>query len=189
MDWRVLEPAGQSMQAELERALRENALLVEAIGNEGARGLGLGHRTVSSTQLASSQATALTAHQRSEVAELIRRQERLRRHLADSHEEQLRALTAERDQALEEVGRIEKLRLQDNKTAAAELGSARAAWQEERRGLEEDLQNAVNNSASQLRSTACTSCACSEDAVRLVPIAQTGSYAMTTLSQSVMLAA
>jgi len=154
MDWRVLEPAGQSMQAELERALRENALLVEAIGNEGARGLGLGHRTVSSTQLASSQATALTAHQRSEVAELIRRQERLRRHLADSHEEQLRALTAERDQALEEVGRIEKLRLQDNKTAAAELGSARAAWQEERRGLEEDLQNAVNNSASQLRSRA-----------------------------------
>ena len=44
-------------------------------------------------------------------------------------------------------------------------------------------------SASQLRSTACTSCACSEDAVRPVPIAHTGSYAMTTLSQSVMLAA
>ena len=148
MDWRVLEPAGPSVQVELERALRENALLVAAIGKEGATGLGLGHRTVSSTQLASSQAAVLTAHQRSEVADLVRRQERLRRHLASSYEEQLRTVTTERDQALEEAGRIETLRLRDNKTAAAELDSARAAWEEERRGLEEALQHAAANSSA-----------------------------------------
>ena len=114
-----------------------------------AKGLALGHRTVSSTQLASSQATALTALQRSEVIELVRRQEELRRKMANSYEEQLRAVTAERDQALEEVGRIERMRLQDNKTAAEELHSAHAAWEQERRGLEKALQSAASRCISE----------------------------------------
>lgn len=156
MDWRVLEPLGprparghQDEQAELERALRENERkLVQSIGDR-ANGLALGHRTVSSTQLASSQATALTAQQRSEVIELVRRQEELRRKMANSYEEQLRAVTAERDQALEEVGRIERMRLQDNKTAAEELHSAHAAWEQERRGLEKALQSAASRCISE----------------------------------------
>ena len=67
MDRRVLEPPGprlarwhQDEQAELERALRENERkLVEAIGKDMAKGLALGHRTVSSTQLATSAKIAI----------------------------------------------------------------------------------------------------------------------------------
>ena len=153
----MLEPPGprparwhQDEQAELERALRENERkLVEAIGKDMAKGLALGHRTVSSTQLASFQATALTAHQRSEVIELVRRQEELRRNMAQSYEEQLRALTADRDQVLVEVGRIERMRLQDNKTAAEELNSAQASFDQERRGLEKALQSAASRCISE----------------------------------------
>ena len=91
-------------------ALRENDLLRQAIssGSTEAQSPRLGHRTVSSTQLASAARSTLTGQQRREIADVIRRQETLRKTQADSYEEQLRSLARERDAETQKLLDAEK---------------------------------------------------------------------------------
>lgn len=122
------------LKAKLAQALRENAMLSEVIGKDTRLvRAAVGHRTVSSTQLAS---TFLTGQQKMEVAEMVRRQENLRQQTIDSYEQQIMALGTECERAVAEVERAEKLRLQDNKSAATEMQDALASWNAERGSLQ-----------------------------------------------------
>jgi predicted nucleic acid-binding Zn-ribbon protein len=89
------------LREELVQALRDNELLRQAIGKGAIRepqGV-VGHRTVSSTQLASAARSGLSAQQRWEVQDMVRRQENLRKSQADAFEEQIWTLKRERDHA------------------------------------------------------------------------------------------
>jgi len=145
MDWSVARPfpavvtgrdagalAGvEELENRLDDALRDNALLSALVAKE-THGVapGVGHRTVSSTQLAHT--PSLTARQRHEVIEMVRRQTALRLTLEADFDEKIRGLQAERDEAVAEVARIEEMRLQDNKEAAKEMERALAAWEADR---------------------------------------------------------
>lgn len=89
------------LREELVQALRDNDLLRQAIGKSNSKDLQsvVGHRTVSSTQLASATRPALSAQQRWEVQDMVRRQEILRRSQADAFEEQIKTLKREREEA------------------------------------------------------------------------------------------
>jgi len=90
------------LQLELVAALRDNALLRQAIVSGDlppSASPRLGHRTVSSTQLASSSRSTLSVQQRREVAELVRRQENLRQAQTQELEEQLKRIESERLEA------------------------------------------------------------------------------------------
>ena len=70
--------------------------------------------------------------------DMLLRHEDLRQqasNLLSSFDEQLRNLTAQLDQALGEVDRVERLRLQDNQDAAAEMDGVLAAWNAEHTDL------------------------------------------------------
>ncbi len=97
------------LQAELVEALRDNELLRLALGSGPAESQSprVGHRTVSSTQLASASSSALTVQQRREVAVMVRRQENLRKAQAESFQEQIRAREQERDAALHKLSDAE----------------------------------------------------------------------------------
>ncbi len=89
------------LREELVQALRDNELLRQAIGKGAIReqqGV-VGHRTVSSTQLASAARSGLSAQQRWEVQDMVRRQENVRKSQADAFEEQILTLKRERDNA------------------------------------------------------------------------------------------
>jgi hypothetical protein len=94
---------------------------------------------------------------------MVKRQEKLRTLMIDEYEEQLEALRKEiealrreRDEAVGEVAHIERLRLQDNKAASAELqeaarslmsldsthNEALAAWNMERENMLQSLYSA-----------------------------------------------
>ncbi len=146
MDWSVAGPlsaatgrdmgdmAGvEELENRLDDALRDNALLSALVAREKedvAPGSSLGHRTVSSTQLAHT--TSLTARQRQEVIGMVHRQAALRQILEADFDEKIRGLQEERDQAVAEVARIEEMRLQDNKEAAKEMKRALATWEADR---------------------------------------------------------
>jgi len=90
------------LQLELVAALRDNALLRQAIFSGDlppSASPRLGHRTVSSTQLASSSRSTLSLQQRREVAELVRRQENLRQVQTQELKEQLKRIESERCEA------------------------------------------------------------------------------------------
>jgi len=112
----------------LEQARRDAALLSAVIGKDGVpMHFPAGHRTVSSTQLA--QATSLTASQKMEVAEMVRRQENLRQQTINDYEQQLQVWGAD-------LERADQLRLQDNRAAETEMKNALASWNAERVGLQ-----------------------------------------------------
>ncbi len=98
------------LQAELVEVLRENELLRLALGNgpTETQSPRLGHRTVSSTQLASASSSSLTVQQRRDVAAMIRRQENLRKAQTESLQEQLRTLEQERDLAIHTRSDVER---------------------------------------------------------------------------------
>jgi hypothetical protein len=134
------------LQVQLVETLRDNELLRQVIasGSEVASPR-LGHRTVSSTQLASASKSTLSSQQRRDVAEMLRRQENLRRSQVDSFEKQIQALERERDEAhhqlveaqtrladaISDLTRLEHVRLQDNRAAATEC----QLWEQERQLL------------------------------------------------------
>ena len=100
----VADERVQKLQAELVQVLRDNELLRQIIGSGPAEisagpSPRLGHRTVSSTQLASASRSSLTLQQRREVADMVRRQENLRNVQADKFKQQLQTLEMERDLA------------------------------------------------------------------------------------------
>ena len=89
------------LREDLVQALRDNELLRQAIGKGISSDLhsGVGHRTVSSTQLASAARPRLSAQQRWEVQDMVRRQENLRRSQADAFQEQIKTLKRDREEA------------------------------------------------------------------------------------------
>ena len=98
------QPQTQSLsklREDLVQALRDNELLRQAIGKGISSDLqsGVGHRTVSSTQLASAARPGLSAQQRWEVQDMVRRQENLRRSQTDAFEEQIKTLKRDRQEA------------------------------------------------------------------------------------------
>jgi len=97
------------LQAELVEALRDNELLRLALGSGPAEPQSprVGHRTVSSTQLASASSSALTVQQRREVAVMVRRQENLRKAQAESFQEQVLLRERERDAAIHKLSDAE----------------------------------------------------------------------------------
>jgi hypothetical protein len=101
---------GAQLQAELVDVLRENELLRLALGSgpTETQSPRLGHRTVSSTQLASASSSSLTVQQRRDVAAMVRRQENLRKAQTESLQEQLRTLEQERDLAIHKLSDAEQ---------------------------------------------------------------------------------
>lgn len=98
------------LEAELVETLRDNELLRQTIGNTPALlDPQLGHRTVSSTQLASSSRSTLSVQQRREVADMVRRQENLKKTQMESYETQIQALQRERDQAERKLAEAQQL--------------------------------------------------------------------------------
>jgi hypothetical protein len=101
---------GAQLQAELVDVLRENELLRLALGSgpTETQSPRLGHRTVSSTQLASASSSSLSVQQRRDVAAMVRRQENLRKAQTESLQEQLRTLEQERDLAIHKLSDAEQ---------------------------------------------------------------------------------
>ena len=96
----------RNLQSELMEALRDNEVLRQAIAS-GHGVSDIGHRTVSSTQLASASRSTLSAHQRREVADMVRRQENLRKAQACAFEKQIETLQQERIQAEQELAQTQ----------------------------------------------------------------------------------
>ena len=116
--WRSADPTKEidessvkmlKLQTELVETLRDNELLRQAIRSTPALpDPQLGHRTVSSTQLASSARSSLSVQQRREVADMVRRQENLKKTQMESYETQIQALQRGRDQAERKLAEAEQ---------------------------------------------------------------------------------
>ena len=140
------------LQADLMQALRDNELLRQAISSSHGA-VEIGHRTVTSTQLASaasSSRSSLTAQQRKEVADMVRRQENLRKSQAECFEQQVLKLQHERGQAevraaeaenrfaeaSSNLKALEQVRAQEKREFEIEL----RLWDDERQILTDRIQ-------------------------------------------------
>jgi len=111
------------LQERLAQAQRDNQLLWEACSAGGsAASPRLGHRT----GWAPPSRSTLSVAQRAEVAEMVRRQEQLRRAAQQALEAERAALRRDREALRGSLERAEALRLADNQAAAAELGALQA---------------------------------------------------------------